>query len=383
MILGLTVCGLSGCAPLVLPHPGTSVGPGAAQPRDSIVVQGRTLPYQQAQPVTSASIDTRSSRLLTVFVTGSPDRGGGECGPPAIRILTQETSAMVRLLVVDYQAPAQPGTACPAIGYTATPQPVHLRAPLAGRQLLDVATGKALAVVDGSTIPTVPRPPIPFTSSLLEQQPHEPVAVRSWTDQHGNAVRQMQLLSGPPSALTGHMSPYGRIALQFDVHGSAATLYADDGADGTSYEAQWTPNPQQTIRLELDSSPARHWTATQAINLTRSVTGYRSRGEPDALPPPITPGTSAATFSSAGGTVEHAPNLLKSSGVWVGLNCRGVGQVTVTLRGVTRTWTCSDHLSTHITKSIGKPDETFYLDVHATTGVRWALTLNRASLDGS
>lgn len=383
LTLGCAVGALSACSPLAQAQPGTSVGPGAALPPRSIVVQGRTVPYQRVQPVASASIAARSSRLLTVFVTGSPDSGGGQCGPPAIRILTQETPSTVRILVADYEAPAAPDTACPAIGYAAAPQPVHLMTPLAGRQLLDAATGRALAVLDGSTVPTLPSPPAPFPFSELEQAPHSPIVVRSWTDPHGNGYRQMQLLTAPLAALTGDMSPYGRIVRQFDVHGNTATLYADDSPDGTTYEAQWSPNSQQTIRLELDASPARHWTAAQAVDLARAVTGYRSAGGPGALPPPVTPGTSAATYSSEGGPVQHAPNLLKSSGVWVGLSCQGAGQVTVALRGVTHTWTCTDRLSTHITKSTGRPDETFYLDVHATGGVRWTLTLNRASLDGS
>ena len=375
----LTLLGLAGCATPGPPQ--SSTGPGGTIPPESISVQGRTIPYDSLQPVTAASIASRSSKTLTVFVTGSPDRGGSACGPPAIRILTQETPKTVRILVANYEAPASPGLACAAIGYLPGPQPARLSAPLADRSVLDVSTGKTVPVLDASTVPDLTNPPAPFTTSVVSQRPGEPVE-RWWSYRRGDDQRQMALLTAPPAVLDRVRPPYGRIVRQFSVHGTLATLYAESSDANASYEAQWTPNSRQTIRLELLGSPQQHWTEEQAMSLSRAVTGYRT-SPVVRIAPPRTPGTVAATYSSEDGPVVHATNLLKSSGVWVGLTCRGVGSVTVTIRGVVHVWPCVGDTRSHVTESFGKPYEPFVLDVHGTAGVRWTVSLARASLDGT
>jgi hypothetical protein len=57
--------------------------------------------------------------------------------------------------------------------------------------------------------------------------------------------------------------------------------------------------------------------------------------------------------------------------------------VTVTIRGSAHTWSCATGAASHVTESFGRPETSFFLDVHGTTGVRWTVSLARASLDGS
>jgi hypothetical protein len=380
---GLTLAGLTGCASAGGPVPTASVGPGGAVPPVSILVDGRAVPYANLQPVSSASIAARSATDLTVFATGSSDHGGGPCGPPAIRILLDESASTVRVLVADYETRAAVGPACPAIGYGATPHAVSLRSPLAGRGLVDAATGKAVDLIDGSTVPDLPAPPAPFTRSTLERRPDGGPIERTWTYQHGHDARSMDLLTAAPTDLDRAVPPYGRIVRRFDVQGAPATLYLQLGDGDPTYEAQWTPNPAQTIRLELIGSPHQHWTQDEAVALARAVTGYRAAPATDRLPPAPTPGTVGATYSSADGPVDDVQGLLKSSSVWIGLACQGAGRVTVTLRGVVHGWTCAPAPRDYLARSRGAAEQPFVLDVHATAGVRWTVTLARASLDGT
>jgi hypothetical protein len=353
-------------------------------PASTVLVQGRSVPYSGAQQWSSPSVPARTSRLLTIFATGSADSGGSQCGPPAVRILTRETSTAVRILVADYQDAAEPGTACPAIGYVPSAHIVTLRAPLGSRTLVDAADRRSAAVLDGSTIPDLASPPAPFTTSTVEQRPEDPdhLVVRRWSYRRGDDDRWVTLTVGSPAALTRDRSPYGHHVRTFDVQGSIAALYESDGDADPTYEAQWTPNPQQTIRLDLVGTPQQHWTAAGAVALARAVRGYRTTGT-DRLPAPRTPGTAAAEYSSADGPVHGALNLLKSSGVYVGVNCQGHGTVTVTLRGSTYRYSCSPRLSSHVDESVGKPFESFRVSVTATAGARWTVVLARASLDGS
>lgn len=163
-------------------------------------MQGRTVPFDSLQPVSAASMAARSSKTLTVFVTGFPDRGGSVCGPPAIRILTQETPKTVRILVADYQAPASPGMACPAIGYGPAPQTASLSAALGDRAVIDVSTGKPVPVLDGSTVPDPTNPPAPFTTSTVSGRQGDR-AERSWSYRRGDDERHTDLLTATPALL--------------------------------------------------------------------------------------------------------------------------------------------------------------------------------------
>jgi hypothetical protein len=250
------------------------------------------------------------------------------------------------------------------------------------RTLIDASNGAHPRLLDGSTLPDLPHPPAGFGPSVIQQPEHERLIERSWTAMRGDWPRLL-LLTGSPADLTRDFPPYGEIVRQFRLGGTVATAYESGDAGSPGFAVQWTPNAQQTIRLQLDGDPSRAWTLSDAIRLSRSVTGYRSTPAEQPLPPTKTPGTVAATYSSTDGPVTRVPNLLKSSGVWVGVNCRGTGHVAVTLRGRTFTWACSTRPSAHVAESTGRPDETFFVTVVADPGVRWTVTLARASLDGS
>jgi hypothetical protein len=75
--------------------------------------------------------------------------------------------------------------------------------------------------------------------------------------------------------------------------------------------------------------------------------------------------------------------MWKSSGIFVGVRCQGAGTVTVSLRGSSYPIACAAGATQHVVRSDGLPNEPFFVDVTATKGVRWTVTLARASLDGS
>lgn len=357
-----------------------AAGPGAV-PSGSIAptirVSGRVVPYDGLQRWSVASVPSRDSTRLTVFATGS-DTGGGPCGPPVVRLRAEETATTVRISVVDYQQPAGAGTACPAIGYGASAQPVRLRQAIGDRAVIDASTGTRHALLVGSDYPALTAVPTSFVEAPIARNGGNGAVSRSWSDPEEVALR---LETSTPAAIR-EFGPYGRIVRQLDIDGTPGTVYRDGNGRYSQMTAQWTPNPRQTITLRFENTKRTRWTVDQAVTAARAVTGYRTE-HTGRLPQPSTPGTAAASYNSTEGPVQHAPNMFKSSGVYVGVNCEGEGRVIVSLRGSTYPFHCASKLSTHLVKSTGAPDDTFFLDVTATHGVRWAVTLARASLDGS
>lgn len=368
-VLACVVVGVTGCSSSRPLPPGASFA-------TTVQIRGKDIPYDGTQAWTSASISSRDSRVLTVFAAGSDAVGGGVCGPPVIRFQTHETTTEVRVLVIDYQATSSGPSACNGIG--PGPQQVQLQRPLGERKVVDSATGKTQSVIDGTDYPNLIHPPTPFARSVLGRFPGAQWVDRTWqTAGHGAMTLRTQT---PASARES--GPYGRIVQQLDIGGSPATLYVTGSGQDAQHAVVWTPNPKQTITLRLDNGRRQQWTDAETVAAARSVTGYSSP-RTGRLAQPTTPGTAAASYNSADGPVTHAPNLLKSSGVYVGVNCQGAGHVTASLRGTAYTFACTPRLSHHVAKSIGKSFAPFYLDVTASPGVRWAITLARASLDGS
>jgi hypothetical protein len=229
----------------------------------------------------------------------------------------------------------------------------------------------------GTDYPTL-TPPGSLTASPLDRRdPDGPV------EQHWSAGQDtpIALQTSVPAAVRSD-GAYGRIVRQLDVHGSPAVLYRDGAGEYGQQQVQWTPNRRQTITLRLTNDRRHRWSADEAVALARSVSNYTTEAT-GRLPQPATPGTTVASYSSADGPVRHAPNMWKSSGVYVGVSCAGTGTVTVALRGITYPFRCAAALTDHVVKSIGQPNDPFFLDVTASKGVRWAVTLARASLDGS
>lgn len=366
--LAAVVLALTSCAARP-PVPSGSLPP-------SVEVQGRSVPYAGLQAWSVASTTSRTSTRLHVFATGSDD-GGSACGPPVVRVHAVETASSVRLSVADYEDPATAGMACPAIGYVPSPQAIDLQRPVGDRTVVDASSGKRGTLLVASDYPTV-EAPAPLAPVPLRRDDGSAAITEVWSDGTGTPL---SLVTSTPSAVRDE-APYGRIVRQFDIGGTPAVLYSTGSGTDQQQQVQWTPNRRQTITLRLSNDEHRRWTADQAVALARSVTNYTTEAT-GRLPQPSTPGTAAASYNSADGPVRHAPNLLKSSGVYVGVNCEGKGTVTVSLRGTAYPFMCGVALSHHVVESTGKPEETFYVDVTATTGVRWAVTLARASLDGS
>jgi hypothetical protein len=365
LALAATVLALTSCA-VAVPVPSGSM-PAFVQ------VGAREVPFAGLQAWTVVSAESRGSTRLVVFATGSED-GGTVCGPPVLRLHAEESATRVRISVAAYQAKAGANTACPAIGYVPSAQRLVLRKPLGDRTVVDASSGERSTLLVGTDYPALPTP-AGLTASPLEQWGEPPAVTRRWSDGR-NAM--LSLATGAPADVRAD-GPYGRVLRRFDIGGTPAALY---GSGSGQQEVQWTPNRRQTITLRLDDGRDRRWTADQAVALARSVTGYTTEST-GRLPQPTTPGTVAAAYSSADGPVRHAPNLLKSSGVFVGVSCQGKGTVTVALRGTAHPFACAETLGQHVVRSVGKPNDTFFLDVTATSGVRWTVTLARASLDGS
>ena len=339
----------------------------------------RVIPYLDAQAWTVASIPRRSSRAVTVFATGSDTWGGGACGPAVGRLRAYETASTVRILVSDYQQSSSAGLACPAIGYLPSAQPVRLKAPLGHRRLLDDSTGKAAALLVGSDYPDLITPPGSPSRSVLQRMHGDSGPVeRYWSYTDG---RQLVLQIRRPADLRS-ISPYGRTVQQLEIHRTPATVYSAGGKKYGVQQVVWTPNPKQTLSLILSNSPKRLWSTAEAVTAARAVSNYRTVFS-DRLPQPSSPGTAAAVYNSADGPVKHAENLFKSSGVYIALDCQGRGHVTVTFRDTDYLFPCTSTLSHRVRKSIGSPNDAFFVDITADPGVRWAATLARASLDGS
>ncbi|WP_375388405.1 hypothetical protein [uncultured Amnibacterium sp.] len=352
-------------------------GTPAASFPPSVEVTGAAIPYDGLQPWSLASIPTRSSRVLTVFATGS-DRGGGPCGPPVLRLSAVETDSEVRVSVAGYQEARGADPMCAAIAYSPSPYEVRLRAPLGDRRLVDARSGRSPRLLVSSDYPDVPNPPKPFRTAIMGYSGDTRAVSRAWSVQDGAGLT---LLVQPPASVRT-AGPYGRIVRQTDIGGSPATVYRTGSGAGTQRTVQWTPNARQTISVRLDSGPERRWTDDQAVAIARSVTGYRTTAT-TRLPVPSVPGTAAAVYSSADGPVLHEPNLLKSSGVYVGVVCQGRGAVYVALRGAVLQFTCAAEPRQFVRESVGAASETFFLDVSGDRGVRWSVVLARASLDGS
>ncbi|MFD1721871.1 hypothetical protein [Amnibacterium endophyticum] len=345
---------------------------------ESVQVEGKTVPYAEPQRWTVASIPARSSRTLQVFATGSTDEGGSACGPAVLRFHVEETAETVRVLVAGYQQPRPQNLACAAIGYVPSPHPVRLESPLGDRRLVDAHTGKAATLLVGTDYPDIPVPPGAPARAVLQPGWGDGPVQRRWTYPDGRALT-LQVQQPRPSSDVG---PYGRTVRQRQIHGSPATVYATGGKEYGTTQVVWTPNREQTITVQLSNSPKRQWTLDEATAIARSVTDYRT-ADTGRLAQPSSPGTAAASYNSADGPVRHDPNLFKSSGVHIALDCQGTGRVTVTLRDTDYRFECTSTLTHHLRTSVGAPDEPFFVDITADPGVRWAATLARASLDGS
>ena len=369
-VVGVVALLLTSCA----------AGPGAVPSgtiAPTVQVSGRAVPYAGLQRWSVASVPSRASTRLTVFAVGS-DTGGGPCGPPILRLRAEESATSVRIFVMGYQRPSGEATACPAIGYGPSAQPVRLRRPIGDRTVIDASTGKRHALLVGSDYPGLVAVPSGFVRAPLSDGWGNHATTTAWSD-HGELA--LWLVTSTPAA-SRESGPYGAIVRQLDIRGTPATVYrTGDGRSGQMTVA-WTPNHRQTITLRLDNTERTRWTVDQAITTARAVTGYRTE-DTGRLPQPTTPGTAAASCNSADGPVRHSPNMFKSSGVYVGVSCQGEGRVTVSLRGTTYPFRCTSKLSTQVVTSTGPPNDTFSLDVTASDGVRWAVTLARASLDGS
>ena len=342
----------------------------------SVVVHGRLIPFDELQRWTLASVPSRDSRRLTIFAVGA-DSGGGPCGPPVVRLHAEESTTTVRVSVADYEVPTGPTTACPAIGYIASPHAVVLDRSIGDRRIVDASSGKRRTLLVAADHPRLVAP-AGFTALPFGQVAGGSRATQTWTDRDDG---RLSLETTSPAASRGE-SPYGRIVRRFSIDGSPAAIYSTGGGEYAQWQVQWTPNSRQTITIRMDSSARRRWNADAVEALARKVTNYRTQGT-GRLPLPPTPGTTVASYSSADGPVRHAPSMWKSSGIYVGVRCQGAGTVTVGLRGSTYPFPCEAGATQHLVRSNGAPDETFYVDVTATKGVRWAVTLARASLDGS
>ena len=358
---------LAACARGPMP-PGSSIPP-------SIEVRGRAVPFDSLSPFRLASVPSRASTRLTVFAIGN-EKGGGPCGPPVLRLSAEETATTVRVSVAGYQDPIGTTTACPAIGYGAGPNTIALARPIGSRKVVDAATGKAPTLLVAADHPRLVAPrgfvALPFGLGFGAS-----TTIQVWD---GRGHGDLALETTTPTAARDQ-SPYGRIIRRFSIAGSPATVYSTGGRSAR-WQVRWTPNRRQTITLRLDDHGDRRWSVDEAQALARSVTNYRTE-QTDRLPLPALPGTTVASWSSADGPVRHAPNMWKSSGIFVGVRCDGAGTVTVSLRGRTHPFSCGATATEHVIRTDGAPDAVFFVDVSSTPSVRWTVALARASLDGS
>ena len=376
VLAAVALLGVTACSP-----PPRSPAPAGVDVAPSIEVTGRPIPYDGLTPFSLASASARSATSLTVFAIGfdaAEKQGGSACGPAVLRVVAKETARVVQVAVESYKDPAGPGTACPAIGYLPSPHRVRLQRPLGNRLVMDAGSRKRPRLLIGAELPDLERVPSGFGPPVLGGGFQQDTAERVWSE-GGRSVLALQIQS--PMAIRDS-APYGRIVEQTRVRGVPATVYAEGGSRYGQHIVQWVPNAEQALTLRLANRPGRQWTTAQAVALARAVSNYAVE-DTGRLAQPSTPGTAAASYNSADGPVRHAMNMLKSSGVYVGIDCRGDGHVTVVVRQSTYRVDCSARLTHEVHTSVGPPSEPFPVDVTATSGVRWAVTLARASTDGS
>jgi hypothetical protein len=376
VIAAVTLLGVAACAP--------SAGdrdPGGSTVAPSIEVTGRAISYDGLTPFSLASASARSATSLTVFAVGfdaAQKKGGSACGPAVLRVVATETARVVRVAVESYKEPLKPDTACPAIGYAASPHRVRLQRPLGDRVVVDAGSSRRARLLIGADLPGLEHVPSGLGAPVLGGGFTPKAAEWVWRER-GEPVLVLQIQS--PAALRDSAAS-GRIVEQTEVRGVPATVFAEGGSRFGQHVVQWVPNTRQALTLRVGNRPGRQWSTAQAVALAREVSNYAVE-DTGRLAQPSTPGTAEVSYNSADGPVRHAVNMLKSSGVYVGIDCRGDGRVTVVIRRSTYRVDCSARLTHEVRESVGSPFDPFAVDITASEGVRWAVTLARASTDGS
>jgi hypothetical protein len=186
----------------------------------SIIRDGTRFTVGESSPIGLVR-DPSDSRVLDVYLLDVYDEHEPNCSriSPSLRLAGESTSA-VRLVVFDYAtAPIEQQADCAYAGSQSTARLIRVRLgkPLGSRSVIDVRTGKPLAVLSRGQAPVPSYVPAGYhlTGAQSFNPPHNFAALRSYSN--GKSIFYLEFTEasavGPLGSVTGHVTVHGRPGL--------------------------------------------------------------------------------------------------------------------------------------------------------------------------
>ena len=218
----LVVAGVAAFVTVRLTHDTTAPAAGVAYPKPHTITRnGTTFTVGETSPI-GITRDAAAPDVVDVYVFDRYVAGQPQCSrfSPSVRVLRQ-TATAVRLVTFDYSTTPidqQVGCAYSGVGSQAagTLFRVHLDAPLASRRIVDVRTGRPLALIVKAAAPTPGFVPAGYRQADAQgfDPPQSFAAERSY--RKGSAMLFLQFTeaadSAPLGSVTGHRTVHGRPA---------------------------------------------------------------------------------------------------------------------------------------------------------------------------
>jgi hypothetical protein len=200
----------------------------------SIVRDGTRFTVGESSPIGLVG-DPSDPRVLDVYLLDVYDQHDPNCSriSPSAR-LVDESASSVRLVVFDYAtAPIEQQADCAYAGSQSTARliRVRLREPLGSRSVLDVRTGKPLAVLSRGQAPAPSYVPAGYRSTDVQNfnPPHNFAALRSYSN--GKAIFYLEFTEasavGPLGSITGHVTVHGMPGLVTERSPLRCLMWAD------------------------------------------------------------------------------------------------------------------------------------------------------------
>lgn len=211
----------------------------------SIVRDGTRFTVGESSPI-GLMRDSSDPRVLDVYMLDAYDQKTPDCSriSPSARLMGESTSS-VRLVVFDYATvPIEQQFACayPGTESTAHLIRVRLREPLGSRSVVDVRTGKPLAVLSRGKAPAPSYLPAGYHSTDVQNfnPPHTFAAVRTYAN--GKASLYLEFTEaaavGPLGQITGHITVHGQPALVTEANSGQRVLRCLMWTEASGLESQ-------------------------------------------------------------------------------------------------------------------------------------------------
>jgi hypothetical protein len=220
----------------------------------SIVREGTKYPVGESSPI-GVTRDPSDPRVLDVYVLEVSQTPKCTRLSPSARILDQSGST-IRLVTFDYaKVPIEQQFGC-AYSEGLNHRLIRLRLsdPLGSRTVVDVRTGKPLAVLSRGKAPAPGYLPAGYRATDVQNfdPPHNFSAVRSY--RHGNDAIYIAFAEAPDFApvgnVTGHVKVHGNPALVFETGPMRCLLWTDSTGLATRV-CSYSPKSQQLPVAEV------------------------------------------------------------------------------------------------------------------------------------